>query len=209
MARYTGPVCKLCRREGEKLFLKGAKCFTSKCPFERKSYIPGQHGKSRRFKLSEYGMQLREKQKLRRIYGLLEKQFRIYFEKAEKEKGITGENLLKMLERRLDNVVYRLGLAPTRNAARQLVRHRHIMVNGRIVDIPSFLVSPGDVVKVKDRSKRMEMIHESLKRIKEGRLVPWLELDKASLSGRFVELPNRQDIPVNVNESLIVELYSK
>lgn len=209
MARYTGAVCKLCRREGEKLFLKGTKCFANKCPFERKSYIPGQHGKSRRFKLSEYGIQLREKQKLRRIYGLLEKQFRIYFEKAEKEKGITGENLLKMLERRLDNVVFRLGLASTRSAGRQLVRHRHITVNGRLVDIPSFLVSPGDVVKVRDKSKRMDFIHDSLKRVREGKLVPWLELDKATLSGHFMEMPNRHDIPVNVNESLIVELYSK
>ncbi|HHM23635.1 MAG TPA: 30S ribosomal protein S4 [Bacteroidetes bacterium] len=209
MARYTGAVCKLCRREGEKLFLKGTRCMTSKCAFERKSYIPGQHGKSRRLKLSEYGVQLREKQKLRRIYGVLEAQFRNYFEKAERMKGITGENLLVLLESRLDNVVYRLGLAPSRNAARQLVKHRHFMVNNRVVDIPSFQVKPGDVIQVRDRSRKLEVFHASMRRIKEGKMPPWLELDKAKMTGRFLDVPKREDIPININESLIVELYSK
>ncbi len=209
MARYTGAVCKLCRREGEKLFLKGTRCMTNKCAFERKSYIPGQHGKSRRLKLSDYGVQLREKQKLRRIYGILEAQFRNYFEKAERMKGITGENLLVLLESRLDNVVYRLGLAPSRNAARQLVKHRHFMVNNRVVDIPSYQVKPGDVIQVRDRSRKLEIFHASMRRIKEGKMLPWLELDKAKMTGRFMDVPKREDIPININESLIVELYSK
>jgi len=209
MARYTGAVCKLCRREGEKLFLKGTRCMTNKCAFERKSYIPGQHGKSRRLKLSDYGVQLREKQKLRRIYGVLEAQFRNYFEKAERMKGITGENLLVLLESRLDNVVYRLGLAPSRNAARQLVKHRHFLVNNRIVDIPSYQVKPGDVIQVRDRSRKMEIFHASMRRMKEGKMLPWLELDKAKMTGRFLDVPKREDIPININESLIVELYSK
>ncbi|RKY91027.1 30S ribosomal protein S4 [candidate division KSB1 bacterium] len=209
MARYVGPACKLCRREGEKLFLKGSRCLTNKCAFERKSYFPGQHGKTRRFKQSDYGLQLREKQKLRRIYGILERQFRKYFRTAEREKGITGDNLLRLLERRLDNVVFRLGMAPSRNAARQLVLHRHFLVNDRIVDIPSYLLKPGDVIQVREKSRRLETIHSSLRQMREGKLVPWLELDKANLTGKFVNIPSRQDIPVNVNESLIVELYSK
>ena len=157
MARYTDAVCKLCRREGEKLFLKGSRCMSSKCAFERKSYIPGQHGKSRRFKMSDYGVQLREKQKLRRIYGILEKQFRLYFKRAESMKGITGTNLLVLLESRLDNVVYRLGLAPSRNAARQLVLHCHFVVNDRLVDIPSFQVKPGDTVQVREKSRKKDI----------------------------------------------------
>ncbi len=209
MARYTGPVCKLCRREGEKLFLKGSRCQGSKCAFERKSYIPGQHGKSRRFKISDYGAQLREKQKLRRIYGILETQFRLYFYEAERMKGITGANLLILLESRLDNIVYRLGLAQTRNAARQLVLHRHFTVNDQLVDIPSFQVKPGDTVQVRDKSRKDEVFHASVRRIKEGKLLSWLELDKARLSGRFLDLPKREDIPVNINENMIVELYSK
>ncbi len=209
MARYTGPVCRLCRREGEKLFLKGTRCMTAKCALERKNYVPGQHGRTRRFKLSDYGIQLREKQKLRRIYGVLENQFRNYFERAERMKGITGENLLRLLESRLDNVVYRLGFAPSRRAARQLVRHRHFMVNNRVVDIPSYQVKPGDVIQVREKSRKLEIFHASMRRIKEGQLLPWLELDKARLTGRFLDWPKREDIPVHVNESLIVELYSK
>ncbi|MDZ7360998.1 MAG: 30S ribosomal protein S4 [candidate division KSB1 bacterium] len=209
MARYTGPVCKLCRREEKKLFLKGAKCFSPKCPVEKRQFAPGQHGRTRRTKLSAYGVQLREKQKIRRIYGLLERQFRNYYEKALKIKGVTGENLLRLLERRLDNIVYRLGFAPSRNAARQLVRHRHFMVNNRLVDIPSFSLRPGDVIKVRDKSRKMELIHASMRKMKEGRLLPWLELDKANMSGTVLEIPGRADIPIEANENLVVELYSK
>ena len=209
MARYKGPDCKLCRREGQKLFLKGTKCNTNKCPFEKKGYAPGQHGRTRRFKQSEYGVQLREKQKLRRIYGILEAQFRNYFAKADRMKGITGENLLKLLESRLDNVVYRLGFAPSRKTARQLVRHRHFYVNDGLVDIPSYNVKEGDVVKVKDKSKKLNVIHTSLRKIKDDRQYPWLSLDKANLTGNFQNVPNREDIPDMINESLIVELYSK
>ncbi len=209
MARYKGPDCKLCRREGQKLFLKGIKCYSNKCPFERKGYAPGQHGRSRRFKQSEYGIQLREKQKVRRIYGILEAQFRNYFQKADRLKGITGENLIKLLESRLDNVVYRLGFAPSRKTARQLVRHRHFLVNDRLVDIPSYILRVGDVIKVREKSKKMKVIHSSLRRVKDDRLYSWLSLDKASLTGTFLNVPNREDIPDEINESLIVELYSK
>jgi len=209
MARNTGPVCKLCRREGQKLYLKGERCYGPKCAFERKEYAPGQHGQNRRRKRSEYGLQLREKQKIRRIYGVLETQFRNYYEKASAQKGITGENLLSLLERRLDNVVYRIGFAPSLAAARQLVRHRHFMVNGHIVDIPSFVVNQDDVIKVKDKSKRLAVIHDSLRRVKEGKLVPYLELDKAKLEGRLTDMPVRSDIPIDVNEQAVVELYSK
>lgn len=209
MARYIGPACKLCRREGQKLFLKGAKCASPKCPMENRNFPPGQHGRSRVFKKSEYGIQLREKQKMRRMYGLLEAQFRTYYEKAVSQKGITGENLLKALERRLDNVVYRLGFAPSRKAARQLVRHRHFTVNGRRVDIPSFQLKPGDEVKVCDKSKKMDVIHQSLRRMREGRQLPWLDLNKPQLTGTLLEIPARADIPAEVNEQLIVELYSK
>jgi small subunit ribosomal protein S4 len=208
MAVYHDAVCKLCRRERQKLFLKGTKCYTEKCPLEKKNYPPGQHGTSRRTKISEYGIQLREKQKVKRIYGLLERQFKNYFEKALKQKGRTGENLIKLLERRLDNVVYRLGFAPSRKAARQLVRHRHILVDGKIVDIPSYLLKPGQVVSVKEKSKTLDIIHNSLKRVKEG-TYPWLQIDKATLSGTFLHIPERADIPLNANEQLIVELYSK
>ncbi len=208
MAVYHDAVCKLCRRERQKLFLKGTKCYTEKCPLEKKNYPPGQHGTSRRTKISEYGIQLREKQKVKRIYGLLERQFKNYFEKALKQKGRTGDNLIKLLERRLDNVVYRLGFAPSRKAARQLVRHRHILVDGKIVDIPSYLLKPGQVVSIKEKSKTLDIIHNSLKRVKEG-TYPWLQIDKATLSGTFLHIPERQDIPLNANEQLIVELYSK
>ena len=209
MARYTGPVCKLCRREGEKLFLKGNRCVTVKCSFEKKSYAPGQHGASQRTKISEYGIQLREKQKVRKIYGILEKQFRNYFHNAERLKGVTGENLLKLLESRLDNTIFRLGFAQSRNQARQLVLHRHFLVNGKLVDIPSFLLKPGDVISVKENSRRLIVVHESMKRIRDEDMYPWLTLDKAKMEGSFKDVPNRVDIPVQIQENLIVELYSK
>ena len=209
MARYTGPVCKLCRREGEKLFLKGNRCVTVKCSFEKKSYAPGQHGASQRTKISEYGIQLREKQKVRKIYGILEKQFRNYFHNAERLKGVTGENLLKLLESRLDNTIFRLGFAQSRNQARQLVLHRHFLVNGNLVDIPSFLLKPGDVISVKENSRRLIVVHESMKRIRDEDMYPWLTLDKAKMEGSFKDVPNRVDIPVQIQENLIVELYSK
>ena len=209
MARYTGPVCKLCRREGEKLFLKGSRCVAVKCSFEKKSYAPGQHGVSQRVKLSEYGIQLREKQKVRRIYGILEKQFRNYFAKADQLKGVTGENLLRLLESRLDNTIYRLGFAQSRKQARQLVRHRHFTVNGRLVDIPSFLLKPGDMVSVKDKSKKLSVLHDSMRKVRDEDMYPWLKLEKAQIQGTFVDWPNRTDIPVQVQENLIVELYSK
>ena len=209
MARYRGSVCRICRRENLKLFLKGDRCYSDKCAFDRRGYAPGEHGQRRRGKTSDYGIQLREKQKVKRMYGLLEQQFRLYFERADSSKGITGENLLKLLESRLDNTVYRLGLAPSRNAARQLVRHRHFMVNGRLVDIPSFQVKANDVIRVREKSRQMGMIHNSMKRVRDGKMVPWLVLDKAQMQGTVLETPARQDIPVNVNENLIVELYSK
>lgn len=208
MARYTDSVCKLCRRERQKLFLKGQKCFTDKCPIEQRNYPPGQHGVSRRAKISEYGVQLREKQKIKRIYGLLETQFRNYFEKAIKQKGKTGENLIKLLERRLDNVVYRIGFASSRKQARQLIKHRHFLVNNQLVDIPSYLLNPGDVIQVKEKSKKLDAIHNSLKRVKDN-TYNWITVDKASLSGTLVQIPERADIPLNANEQLVVELYSK
>jgi len=208
MARYTGPSCKLCRREKQKLFLKGTKCLSEKCPLEQKNYAPGQHGLSRRVKFSEYGVQLREKQKVKRIYGLIETQFHNYFEEAARQKGITGANLIKILERRLDNVVYRLGFAPSRKSARQLVLHRHFTVNGRIVDIPSYILRPGDIVTVRDKSKKLDAIHNSLRRTKDS-VYNWLTVDKATLAGTFLQIPEREDIPLNANEQLIVELYSK
>jgi small subunit ribosomal protein S4 len=209
MARYVGPDCKQCRAEGQKLFLKGTKCGSNKCTFERKGYAPGQHGKSRRFKQSDYRVQLREKQKARRIYGLLEIQFNNYFEKANRQKGVTGENLLRLLEQRLDNIVYRLGFAPSRKSARQLVRHRHFMVNGHLVDVPSFLVKAGDEITVRDKSRKLEMIHASMRRMREGKLLSWLSLDKAAMKGVLLQIPPRAEIPENINENLIVELYSK
>lgn len=209
MARYTGADCKLCRREEQKLFLKGAKCYSNKCPFEKKGYAPGQHGRTRRFKQSEYNLQLKEKQKVRRIYGILETQFRNYFKKADRLRGITGENLIKLLELRLDNLVYRMGFAPSRKAARQLVSHRHFTVNNTIVDIPSYKVSVGDEIKVRDKSKKLDVVHASMRRVKEGKLLPWLKLDKATLTASLLEEPTRAEIPINVNEQLIVVLYSK
>ncbi len=209
MARYTGPVCKLCRREGEKLFLKGSRCMSAKCSFDKRSYIPGQHGVGQRSKLSEYGIQLREKQKVKRIYGVQESQFRNYYERATRKKGISGENLLRLLESRLDNVIYRMGLAASRNSARQLILHRHFKVNGRVVNVPSFLLRPNDVIEVHEKSRKLSAIHEAMKRIKDDIMVPWLNLDKAKMQGVFADFPLRQDIPVNVQESLIIELYSK
>ena len=208
MARYTDSVCKLCRREKQKLFLKGQKCFTEKCPIEIRNYPPGQHGISRRSKISEYGVQLREKQKIKRSYGLLETQFRNYFEKAAKQKGRTGENLIKLLERRLDNVVFRLGFSSSRKQARQLIRHRHILVNGDLVNIPAYLLKAGDIVQIKEKSKKLDAIHNSLKRVKDN-TYGWLTVDKATLSGTFVQVPERADVPLNANEQLVVELYSK
>jgi small subunit ribosomal protein S4 len=208
MARYTDANCKLCRREGEKLFLKGSRCLSEKCAIDRRAYAPGQHGQNIRRKVSEYGLQLREKQKVRRVYGILERQFRNYFEKAERKKGITGETLLQLLECRLDNIVYRLGFAPSRKAARQLVRHRHLTDNGRIVDIPSFNVRVGDIVRIKDRSKSLDIVHMALKESR-GEEIPWLRLNKAGLEGELLELPKREEIPTPAQEQLIVELYSK
>ncbi|MCK4573340.1 MAG: 30S ribosomal protein S4 [candidate division Zixibacteria bacterium] len=209
MARYREANCKLCRREGEKLFLKGARCMSSKCAFERRQYAPGQHGQRMRRKVSAYGLQLREKQKVRRTYGLLEKQFHNYYKVADQRPGITGEILIQLLETRLDNMVYRLGFAPSRKAARQLVRHRHVLVGGRIVDIPSFQVKPQHLIKIKDKSKNLDLIHSSLKEVGRGDELPWLRLNKAALEGELLEIPKRSDIPVTANEQLIVELYSK
>jgi len=209
MGRYTDANCRLCRRERQKLFLKGTKCFTEKCPVERRGFPPGQHGQSRRAKISEYGVQLREKQKVRRMYGLMETQFRNYFDKALKQTGRTGETLVRLLERRLDNVVYRLGFAPSRKAARQLVIHGHFLVNNVPVDIPSYLLKGGDLIQVRERSKKLDVIHSSMKRMKDTAMLPWLSLDKAAMSGTFLNIPERADIPLNANEQLIVELYSK
>ena len=209
MARYKDANCKICRREGQKLFLKGSRCYSDKCAFERRPYAPGQHGQRMRRKVSEYGLQLREKQKVRRTYGILEKQFRNYFKRAEKSKGITGENLLAMMECRLDNLVYRLGFAPSRKSARQLVLHRHFSVNGGAVNIPSFQLKPKDIIKVRDRSANLDIIHEALKASGRGTDLAWLRIDKAKLEGELLEVPRREDIPTTVQEQLIVELYSK
>ena len=211
MARHTGPVCKLCRREGQKLFLKGQKCYTEKCPVDRRSYPPGQHGpaQARRRRQSDYAVQLREKQKVKRIYGLQEKQFRNIFEAATQVEGITGENLLVALESRLDNIIFRMGLAASRSQARQLIRHRHVQVNGRVVDIPSYQVSAGDEVAVKSGSKDLLPIQASLESRTRPSLVEWLALDEKSKVGRMVRKPTRDDIPLAVQEQLIVELYSK
>lgn len=208
MARYRDANCKLCRREGEKLFLKGSRCYSDKCAFERRPHAPGQHGQNMRRKVSEYGLQLREKQKVRRMYGLMEKQFHHYFEVADRKPGVTGENLLRLLEVRLDNIIYRLGFAPSRKSARQLVRHGHILVNGRRVDIPSYLVRPNELIKVNEGSKKMDLVHDALKE-QRGELIPWLRLNKAGLEGEMLEYPKREEIPVTATEQLIVELYSK
>jgi len=208
MARYTQAQCRLCRREGVKLYLKGDRCYTSKCAIDRRSYAPGMHGQARK-KVSEYGLQLREKQKTRRIYGVLENQFRNYFERAERQGGVTGENLLRLLERRLDNVVYRLGLAASRAEARQLVRHGHFTVNDRKVSIPSFLVRVGDVIAVREKSKESPRIKELIERAGDKTPPAWLEYAPDQATGRVVALPTRDQIDAPVQEHLIVELYSR
>ena len=211
MARYTGPVCRLCRREGQKLFLKGTKCFTDKCPIERRNYAPGQHGLSqaRRRKASDYAQQLREKQKVRRIYGVSERYFRSLFEKASRQPGVVGENLLIALEGRLDNVVYRLAFASSRNQARQLVRHGHVEVNGQVVDIPSYQVKAGDEIRVREASRDILPVQAALESKTRPEMVRWLAVDEATRTGRMLERPSRADIPLAVQEQLIVELYSK
>lgn len=209
MARYRDAVCRLCRREGQKLFLKGQRCLTDKCAIEKRNFPPGQHGKARRPKIVGYGLQLREKQKVRRLYGILEDQFRTYFEKAATMKGVTGENLLLMLERRLDNAVYRLGLASSRAEARQLVRHGHIEVGGRRVNIPSFQVLPGQEIVVRESSRKLQPIQRSLD-LSGGRGIPaWLEFDREKMKGRVVSIPKREDVNFPIQEQMIVELYSK
>ena len=209
MARYAGPVCRLCRREAMKLFLKGERCYGEKCAIERRNVPPGQHGKGRRQRLMGYGLQLREKQKVKRMYGVLERQFRRYFEEADRQKGVTGETLLQLLERRLDNVVYRLGFAASRPQARQLVRHGHFTVNGRRADIPSFSVRAGDVVAVRVSSAKNPAILYAMEEVK-GRGIPeWLQLDGQALSGRLTAAPTRDQLNLPVQEQLIVELYSK
>jgi small subunit ribosomal protein S4 len=211
MARYSGPVCKLCRREGEKLFLKGDRCFTAKCAFEKRSYPPGMHGRRSRFrrKTSDFGTQLREKQKARRVYGVMERQFRRYFREAERRAGVTGANLLQVLESRLDNVVHRLGFASSRAQARQLVRHGHFEVNGTKTDIPSYLVKPGDQIAVRAKSKSNGYFKDLAQEM-EHRFVPeWLSADINALSGRVLALPTREEIEAPVNEQLITEYYSR
>ena len=208
MARYTGPVCRLCRREGTKLFLKGSRCYSGKCALERRSYAPGQHGQGRK-KVTEYGIQLREKQKARRFYGVLEAQFRRYFAQAAREKGVTGERLLQLLEIRLDNVVYRAGFAESRAQARQFVRHGHFTVNGKRVNIPSFLVKEGEVIAVAEKSRSMTVFSDLPETLNARRIVPWISLNPAELSATIVSLPKREDIDVPVQEHLIVERYSR
>ncbi|HBY21425.1 MAG: 30S ribosomal protein S4 [Clostridiales bacterium GWE2_32_10] len=208
MARYIGAKCKLCRREGLKLFLKGERCYTGKCAIDKRPYAPGQHGQKRK-KLSEYGVQLREKQKAKRYYGVLEAQFRNYFEKADKEKGITGENLLRLLELRLDNIIYRLGFASSRTESRQIVRHNHVTVNGQKVNIPSCRLKEGDVIEIKEDSKDMTRF-KIAKEASEGVVIPeWLERDAKSLKGKVNHVPSRAQINVPIEETLIIELYSK
>ena len=209
MAVYHDAKCRLCRRAGMKLFLKGTRCHTDKCAIERRAYAPGERGKSRRVKETNYGIQLREKQKARRIYGVMERQFRNYFTKATKAKGVTGEALLQMLERRLDNVVYRLGFAHNRRQARQLVRHGHFAVNERLVDIPSFLVRVGDQVQVRDKSKKLTVIQGAIESHKGQTRPEWLDVDSGQMTGRVLNIPLRDSIPTPINEQLIVELYSK
>ncbi len=209
MARYRGPVCRLCRREGEKLFLKGERCTTEKCAIERRAYAPGDHGRDRRLRVTNYGLQLRAKQKARRVYGIMERQFRNYFAEAARLPGVTGENLLQILESRLDNLVYRMGFAPSRPSARQLVLHGHFEVNGRKTSVPSFRVRPGDVVSVRDDSRNLKLIQETVES-RGGRDIPdWLEANQKALKGRLLRTPSREAIPTTIQENLIVELYSK
>ena len=209
MARYRGPVCRLCRREGSKLFLKGERCFTEKCAIEKRNFAPGQHGKSRRARIQGYGLQLREKQKVKRIFGLLEKQFRNYFERAERQRGITGEILLQLLERRLDNAVYRLGFASSRAQARLLVRHGHVRVGDRRVNIPSYILRAGEVMSVSQKYSKNLQFQQSLEAAKSRGTPPWLELAEDETSGKVISLPKREDVGLPVQEQLVVELYSK
>jgi small subunit ribosomal protein S4 len=209
MARYTGPVCRLCRREDMKLFLKGDRCYTDKCGFERRAYAPGQHGQARRRKLSNYGEQLREKQKVKRIYGIAERQFRGYYYKALRTPGVTGYTLIQLLERRLDNVVYRMGFASDHAEARQLVRHGHFTINGKKVNIPSYLVRPRDVVQVKEGSQKIARINEALAAVDRRGVPQWITLDKENFRAAINQLPSREDVTLPIREQLIIELYSK
>ena len=209
MARYTGPVCRLCRREGMKLFLKGTKCFSEKCPIEKRNFAPGQHGRDRKPKIVGYGLQLREKQKAKRIYFTLESQFRAYYEKASRAQGVTGELLLQQLERRLDNVAFRLGFASSRRQARQIVRHGHVEVNGRKVNIPSFQVSVGDTVAIRESAKKLVIVEAASQYAAQNHSPSWLQIDFPNLTGKVVSLPKRDEVSLPVNEQLIVELYSK
>ena len=209
MARYRGPVCRLCRREGEKLFLKGDRCTTEKCAYERRAYAPGEHGRNRRIRVTNYGLQLRQKQKARRIYGIMERQFRNYFAEAARMPGVTGENLLQILECRLDNLVYRMGFAPSRPSARQLVLHGHFLVNGKKASVPSFRVRAGDVVSVREDSRNLGLITETIESRGTRDLPEWLETNTKSMQGRLLRVPTREAIPTTIQENLIVELYSK
>lgn len=209
MARYTGPVCRLCRREGTKLYLKGERCYTAKCSFDKRGYAPGMHGKARQ-RFSEYRLQLREKQKVKRLYGITERPFRNYFERADRMHGITGEKLLQLLERRLDNAIYRSGWARSRKEARQIVRHGHVVVNGRRVNVPSFTLRVGDVLEIKESSKKLESVSEAAEFQESLSLMaPWLEIDMKSRKAEVKRLPEREDITMPIDEHLIVELYSK
>lgn len=208
MARYTGPVCRICRRENQKLFLKGDRCLTEKCAFERRAYPPGQHGHGR-IKFSEYALQLREKQKMKRLYGLVESQFRATFERAERMKGVTGTNLLSLLERRLDNVAYRMGLATSRTQARLVVAHGHLLVNGKKLDIPSYIVKKGDVVTLSEKSQKVTTILASLESAKNKEAPQWIDMDRAALKATVKDLPTRDDVTIPVEERMVVELYSK
>jgi len=209
LARYTDSSCRLCRRENLKLFLKGDRCYGDKCAFERRSYAPGQHGQRRAGKLSDYGVQLREKQKVKRIYGVLEKQFRGYYYRAERRKGITGINLLLLLESRFDNVIYRMGFASSRTQSRQLIRHNHFLVNDKKVNIPSFQIKPGDVIKAKEKSEKIPQIVEAKETVVRRGIPDWIEVDKEKFLGTFKALPNRESLTMPIQEQLIVELYSK
>jgi small subunit ribosomal protein S4 len=209
MARYIGPVCRLCRREDVQLFLKGDRCFSQKCAYERRPYPAGQHGQGRKRRPSDYGQQLREKQKVKRMYGILERQFRGYYYRAARMKGVTGENLLSLLERRLDNVALRMGFGASHAEARQLARHGHFLVNGRRVDIPSYLVKSGDIVEVRESSKKVQKIVDAMSKVDRSPRPNWIELDKDNLRGKITALPARADIAADIDEQLIVELYSK
>lgn len=209
MARYTGSVCRICRRENLKLFLKGDRCYGDKCAFDRRSYAPGEHGQRRRGKLSDYGIQLREKQKVKRMYGLSEKQFRLSFQEADRQKGVTGTNLLVLLERRLDNVVYRLGFVNSRTQGRHFVRHNHFMVNGRRVNIPSYLIKVGDEITVGEKSQKVQAISDAMETVVRRGLPQWLDLEKDKMKGTVKNLPVREDLTTPMQEQLIVELYSK